>query len=277
MKVGGRLVETDAGSRVLAAAVSRFLASPAGAAGVVIVHGGGAQVSALGRRLGLDAAFHEGQRVTDPDTLRLVSMVLSGEVNKRIVRALLGAGVRSAGMSGEDGGTILAEVAQEGALGRVGRVDAVDTTLIHALLRGGWVPVVSPVSLGTDGAALNVNADGAAVALAVALAAGRLLFLSDVPAVRDGAGVEVLTLTTSDAERLVRSGAADGGMIPKLAAAREALAGGVGEVRVGSLGALAGGGTRVVADAGRAVAGAAVAAIPVRGAGGGATRAEVPA
>jgi acetylglutamate kinase len=249
LKVGGRLVETDAGLRALAEAIGRALASSHGASGVVVVHGGGAQVSALGRRLGHEPAFHDGQRVTDASTLRLVSMVLSGEVNKRIVRALLGAGVAAAGLSGEDGATIRADIAAEGALGRVGWACRVDPSLLRGLLAAGFVPVVSPVSLGTDGEALNVNADVAAVAVATALRAGRLVFLSDVPGVRDATGAEIRTLTVADADDLVATGAADGGMIPKLAAAREALAGGVAEVRIGHLDALAAAGTRVVAAA----------------------------
>ncbi|HSM35885.1 MAG TPA: acetylglutamate kinase [Longimicrobiales bacterium] len=246
LKVGGRLVETDAGRRALAEAIGRALASPSGASGVVVVHGGGAQVSALGLRLGLQPAFHEGQRVTDANVLRLVSMVLSGEVNKGIVRALVGAGVAAAGLSGEDGATIRADVAAGGALGRVGCGCRVDPSLLRELLAAGYVPVLSPVSLGPDGEALNVNADVAAVAVAVALRASRLVFLSDVPAVRDAAGVEIGTLPVADAEDLVASGAADGGMIPKLAAARDALAGGVADVRIGALDALGAGGTRVV-------------------------------
>lgn len=246
LKVGGRLVEADAGARGLAAAVARFLSAAAPGTRVVIVHGGGAQVSALGRRLGDEATFRDGQRVTDDATLRLVSMVLSGEVNKRIVRSLLGAGVPAAGLSGEDGGTIRATVAEDGALGRVGRVEAVEVGLLAALVAAGFVPVVSPVSLAADGGALNVNADLAAVAVAAALEAARLYFLSDVPAVRDGAGVEVVTLAPSEGDRLVASGAAAGGMIPKLAAAREAVAAGIDEVRIGALDALFGGGTRIL-------------------------------
>ncbi|HUG02456.1 MAG TPA: acetylglutamate kinase [Longimicrobiales bacterium] len=252
LKVGGRLVETEAGAHALAAAVAKLVprdagpvAAGEGAPAVVIVHGGGAQVSALGRRLGDEPTFRDGQRVTDEATLRLVSMVLSGEVNKRIVRALVGAGVRAAGLSGEDGPTIRAAIAEGGALGRVGRVEAVDPTLLAAMLAADFVPVVAPVSLGPDGGALNVNADVAAVAVAAALGAAKLYFLSDVPAVRDGAGVEIVALDPSEGERLVAAGVAAGGMIPKLAAAREAVAAGIGEVRIGALDALFGGGTRI--------------------------------
>jgi len=252
LKVGGRLVETDAGARALAAAVGRFRSGAGCGQGVVVIHGGGAQVSALGRRLGDEATFRDGQRVTDDATLRLVSMVLSGEVNKRIVRALLGAGVPAAGLSGEDGGTIRAVIAEGGALGRVGRVESVDAGLLAALLAAGFVPVVSPVSLGRDGGALNVNADVAAVAVGAALGAAKLYFLSDVPAVRDGAGVEIVALDSSEAERLVAKGVAAGGMIPKLAAARDAVAAGIGEVRIGALDALFGGGTRYLGGPQRA-------------------------
>lgn len=241
VKVGGRLVEDPAGVRALA----RSLAA-SGARGVVIVHGGGGEVSSLSRRLGRTARFHDGQRVTDEETLRLVSMVLSGEVNKRLVRALLDEGVAAAGLSGEDGGTIHAGLARDGALGRVGHVREVRTRLLDTLLAGGFVPVLSPVSLGPDGAQLNVNADAAAVAVAVALGAGRLLFLSDVDAVRDGAGAPLASVSGSGAAGLIASGAAAAGMVPKLAAAIAAARAGIPDVRIGGLGALGGEGTRVV-------------------------------
>lgn len=248
LKIGGRLVETPEHLRRMARSVARYVASKPGDQGLVLVHGGGAQVSELGRRLGHAATFHEGQRVTDEPTLRLVSMVLSGSVNKSIVRALLNAGVRAAGLSGEDGATLRADVAAGGALGHVGVIRAVDVTLPQALLATGFVPVLSPVSAGPDGEPLNVNADLAAVALAAALGASRLVLASDVSAVRDGAGVEIPTLHASAAGDLVRQGVAAGGMVPKIQAARAALEANVVEVRIGSLDALFSGGTRVVQD-----------------------------
>jgi len=257
VKVGGRLVEDPAAVRAFAAAVAR-----AGSHDLVIVHGGGTEISALGRRLGREPAFHEGQRVTDEETLRLASMILSGDVNKRIVRALLEAGVAAAGLSGEDGATIRASVADARALGRVGRVREVRVGLLEALLAGGFLPVLSPVSLGDDGAPLNVNADGAAVAVAVALSAGRLLFLSDVDAVRDDAGTPLGWLSATAASRLIASGAAAAGMVPKLTAAIEAARAGIPDVRVGGLAALEGAGTRVAADPAVEEAGTSVAVDP---------------
>ncbi len=243
VKVGGRLVEEEAGARALARAIAA-----SGAHRVVVVHGGGSAVSALSGCLGLTPRFHDGQRVTDEETLRLVSMVLSGEVNKRIVRALLAEGVAAAGLSGEDGATIRAAPGER-ALGRVGRVREVRPRLLEELLSAGFLPVLSPVSLGPDGAPLNVNADAAAVAVAVALSAVGLLFLSDVDAVRDGAGDPMASLSAGDAARLIASGVAAAGMIPKLGAALEASRAGIPDVRVGGLAALRGAGTRVVAGA----------------------------
>lgn len=240
VKVGGRAVSEPASGAVLARGLGAL-------APVVVVHGGGDEVTALMRLLGLEPEWRDGWRVTTPASLDVVGMVLSGRINKRIVRSLLDAGVRAAGVSGEDGGLLLAEPARGGALGRVGAVVAVDPTLARALLDAGLVPVISPVSRGTDGGPMNVNADEAAAALALGLGAERLLLVSDVPGVRDGAA-SLAELTGDAATAAVASGAIDGGMAPKVRAALTAVAGGVADVRIGDLSLLAdGSGTRVVA------------------------------
>jgi acetylglutamate kinase len=199
---------------------------------LVIVHGGGPDITALSDRLGIEVRWHEGRRVTPPAALDVASMVLTGRVNKRIVAALLHAGVDAIGLSGVDGGLLRADVLEGGALGRVGRVAGVRVELLRTLHAAGHTLVVSPISLGPDGDALNVNADDAAAAIATALDASELIFLTDVPGVRDADGLR-RWLDPSSAQHLVSSGVAFGGMGVKLNAGVKALASGVPAVRIG--------------------------------------------
>lgn len=149
----------------------------------VLVHGGGPEISRLSRRLGLEARFHQGLRVTDEPTLDAVIMALAGTVSTRLVAALVHAGVPAVGISGVDGGLLWAGPADpDGRLGLVGEVQRVDTALLSALLAAGLLPVVAPLALGPRGL-LNVNADLAAAAAAGALEAAHLVFLTDVAGV----------------------------------------------------------------------------------------------
>ena len=237
VKVGGRVLDDPRW-------VATFAATLASRGRAVLVHGGGKEVSALGERLGLIPEWRDGLRVTSEETLAVARMVLSGLVNKRLVAALGRAGVRAVGVSGEDDGLLAAEPLLGGALGRTGIVTSVRSSLLRALLDAGLTPVVSPVSRGPGGGALNVNADDAAVALAAALGAVRLFFLSDVPGVRlaDGLADEV---GSEAVEGAIASGVVTAGMAPKLRAAARAAAR-VPEVRIGPLSVLSGGrGTRV--------------------------------
>jgi acetylglutamate kinase len=199
---------------------------------MIVVHGGGPDITSLSDRLGIEVRWHEGRRVTAADALDVAGMVLNGRVNKKIVAALVGAGVDAIGLSGVDGALLRAQVVEGGALGRVGRVTAVRTPLLHSLLAAGHTIVLSPISLAEDGGALNVNADDAAAAVAGALHAAELVFLTDVPGVRDAAGVRQW-LDAGEAEGLVRSGVAFGGMGVKLSAGVKALSSGVPAVRIG--------------------------------------------
>lgn len=218
----------------------------------VVVHGGGKEISALQTRLGQVPEWRDGVRVTDGDTLGVVSMVLSGLVNKRVVSALIGVGVRAVGVSGEDDALFGAELVLDGALGHYGVVTAVRPDVIDLLLRAGVTPVVSPLSRGADGRPVNVNADDAAAALAVALGARRLVFVSNVPGV-DLEGKVASEVTAERVEAAVAAGVVTGGMAPKLRAALRASGGGIPDVRIGDLGIVAGvGGTRVVAPSERA-------------------------
>jgi acetylglutamate kinase len=227
VKVGGNEVDDP---QWLAAFASAVATLPR----VVIVHGGGKEITELQRVLGAEPEWRDGLRYTGDAAMRAVSMVLSGVVNKRIASALLNAGRDALGVSGEDGGLLRARVARGGALGRVGEITAVRAALLEAVLDLGMVPVVSPVSRGEAGAPLNVNADDAASAVAVALGARELMLVSNVAHVLDGER-PVREIVASDIEPLIAAGTATGGMAPKLRAAERALAGGVATVRIGCL------------------------------------------
>jgi acetylglutamate kinase len=226
LKVGGRLLEDESARKRLAQAC-------AGAGRpVVIVHGGGCMVTELQRAFGIEAKFHEGRRITEPEHVGLVEMALSGAANKSLVRALAHAGLQPVGVSGCDGATVQAERVPE--LGAVGVPRSVDPSLLQHLIAGGFTPVLSPISLDPEGQAVNINADEVACAVAVAMRAERLLLLSDVSAVHVE-GIPRAEIFDRDVEQLVVSGEAHGGMVPKLRAAAAATAQGVDEVCIGGL------------------------------------------
>jgi acetylglutamate kinase len=210
----------------------------------VLVHGGGRHVERLLQRLGIGSEFVQGRRATSPAAMEVVEMVLSGVVNKGIVAGLLGHGVRAAGLSARDG-IIRAEPVPE--LGRGGRPTRVEVGLLKTLLAAGYVPVVSPVSSGPDGAALNVNADEAALALALALDARSLVFFSDVDGVRAGGEAPAAELDAARIAALVADGTISAGMAMKVQAALEASGAGVPEVWVAGKARLQGAfpGTRI--------------------------------
>jgi acetylglutamate kinase len=200
----------------------------------VLVHGGGPEITELSAQMGLMTEWHNGRRITSSDALDVASMVLTGRINKRIVRALRTQSVDAFGLSGEDGGVVCGRLAEQGALGRVGEVVKVRVDLLRTLLDAELLPVLSPVSYCEDGGALNINADEVATSVATELEAEELLFLTDVDGVRvDGARVEALS--AASAQRLVDDGTASGGMAMKLRAAIAALNAGVARVRVGPL------------------------------------------
>lgn len=242
LKMGGNEIDDPTWVASLACAVA------ARTGPLVIVHGGGKEVTEVQRTLGAEPEWRGGLRVTTVEALRAVRMVLSGLVNKRLVAALGDAGVDAVGVSGEDAGVLSAVPAEGGALGRTGVVAEVRPRLLHALLAGGMVPVVSPVSRGDDGQPLNVNADDAASAVAAALGASRFLMISNVPGVM-WADAVLDEVDAREVDELVASGVATGGMTPKLRAAAYAASAGVPEVRIGGLEMITSGGsgTRVTA------------------------------
>lgn len=206
---------------------------------LVVVHGGGDEVTALQRRLGSEPTFVGGRRVTTDDDMEIVRMVLSGVVNKRLVRQLLDAGVAAVGISGEDGGLLPALLMDNGALGAVGEPITADARPVEALLTAGFVPVISPLGRhALTGQGLNVNGDDAAAAIAGALRADELLLLADVPGVLDASGTVMAAIAADTVDDLIASGIAKGGMSAKLQAARRALAAGVSTVRISDTTAL---------------------------------------
>ena len=234
IKIGGRPQSDPALPSALA------LAQRAAPGSLLVVHGGGDEVSTLQRMYGVEARFVGGRRVTSALDLEIVRMALSGSANKRIVSALLDAGVAAIGLSGEDGALLTADPLDPMRYGHVGTPSTVNTALLHQLLAAGYLPVLSPVSRSTApamGATLNVNGDDAAAAIAAALGADELLLVSDV------AGVllddqPVAAMGPEDAHRLIDDGTARGGMAAKLQAALSALDGGVLRVRISDIAAI---------------------------------------
>ncbi len=244
LKIGGRQLD-DAGFLERLGGAVRELHR---AHKVVIVHGGGKAIQTWQERLGLEPRYVEGLRVTDEDSLDVAEAVLSGLINKRLVALLLNAGVPAVGLSGVDGGLVRVEKMWHplGDLGRVGEVQEVAPRVIHTLLESGHVPVISPISIGSDGLTYNVNADHVAAAVAAALRAERLYFISDVPGVLV-AGQPVRALTVLQADQWIEEAIITGGMIPKVRSAVAAVDAGVPQAIITNLdGVLKGEGTAVV-------------------------------
>ncbi|HWH33523.1 MAG TPA: acetylglutamate kinase [Egibacteraceae bacterium] len=202
---------------------------------VVVVHGGGPQISALGQRLGLEPRFVDGRRVTDDATLEVVKMALLGQVNPRLVGLVNAAGAPAVGVSGTDGGTVLARLLDP-ALGAVGAVEHVDPHLLLSLLDDNVVPVVATLGLGPDGQVLNINADTVAGAIAVALGADKLIYLSNVPGLYEYFGTEDQSLlpevTVARLREMLDDGELATGMLPKVESIVGALNGGVAQAHM---------------------------------------------
>lgn len=201
---------------------------------VVLVHGGGKHITALLDKLQVPTHFENGYRVTDAPALECAELALSAQVNKAIVQDLARLEVSAVGISGKDGGLITAAV-KDPALGRVGAITKVNPKVLNTLLDGGFLPVVSPIALGEDGDGLNCNADDAARAVAQALGADRLIFLTDVGGILIDSHNSKTALDRIDvrrAEELIEAGLIAGGMVPKVRGCLDAIAGGVGEVSI---------------------------------------------
>ena len=232
VKLGGRALEAPGALSECAAALREVGLSGLSARALLVVHGGGAEVTAWCARAGLEARFAGGLRVTDAPTLEIAVAVLGGLANKRLVAALRARGLDAVGLAALDGG--IARVrrhADSAVLGEVGAVEAVDTSLLGQLLASGRTPVLA--SLGDDGAGalLNLNADDVAAAVAAALPAHDLLLLSDTPGLQLG-GQVVRSLDPGSLARALEHPDVTGGMLPKLRAAQTALAAGVRRVHI---------------------------------------------
>jgi acetylglutamate kinase len=246
LKIGGNQVEDEGYLDGFVAAVRELLAGYA----LIVVHGGGKEIANLHDRLQVPFETVEGLRVTGEESLQLVEMVLNGTVNTRLVRRLVNAGVDAIGLSGVDMGLVrVTPLAVNGrSLGRVGRVRNVNGGALLQLLDLGLTPVISPLSLGEDGLAYNVNADHVATGVALAVEASRLVFVSNVPGVQV-TGRTVRALTIGQIEALIEDGYITGGMVPKVRSALDAVASGVHQAVITDLGGLASGeGTAVVRD-----------------------------
>ena len=194
----------------------------------VVVHGGGPQIGAMLKKLGVESTFIDGLRVTDKATAEVAEMVLCGSINKELVGWIAGAGGKALGISGKDGGLVTAQKVQRTVkdpdsnieqaidLGFVGEPISVDTAIIETASAAGMIPVIAPIAPGADGATYNINADTMAGAIAAALGAARLFLLTDVAGVLDKDKQLLTVLDPADIQRLQADGTIQGGMIPKL-------------------------------------------------------------
>ncbi|HMK61149.1 MAG TPA: acetylglutamate kinase [Dissulfurispiraceae bacterium] len=203
----------------------------------VIVHGGGPKISETMKRMGKEPTFVQGQRVTDRETMDIVEMVLGGLINKEIVSLINGHGGRAVGLSGKDAGLIRAKkkLLKKGSkkdeelidIGLVGEVQEINPSILNALERDGFIPVISPIGVRRTGEALNINADYVASAIASALKAEKLVLLTDVPGIKDGEGNVMSTLNKLEIMELINEGIVSGGMLPKVQACTNAIDSGV--------------------------------------------------
>ncbi len=194
----------------------------------VVVHGGGPQIGAMLKKLGVESRFIDGLRVTDKATAQVAEMVLSGAINKELVSWISRAGGKAIGISGKDGGLITAHkltrtirdpeslIEEAIDLGFVGDPEVTDLTVIHTICAAGMIPVIAPIGVGLDGETYNINADTMAGAIAAAMGASRLFMLTDVTGVLDADKRLLPRLTPADIEKLQQDGIIQGGMIPKL-------------------------------------------------------------
>ena len=205
----------------------------------VVVHGGGPQIGRLLERIGKESRFVDGMRVTDSETMDVVEMVLGGLVNKEIVNLINGHGGNAVGLTGKDGRLIHArkltmtrsrpelEAPEIIDIGHVGEVASIDTGVLEHLARGDFIPVIAPIGVGDGGMSYNINADLVAGKLAEALAAEKLVFLTNTPGLLDREGELITALDVKAVEALIADGTIAGGMLPKVRCALDAVQGGV--------------------------------------------------
>lgn len=204
----------------------------------IVVHGGGKEISSLLAKMGKESVFVDGLRVTDSETATVAEMVLSGSIGKSLVENLEAVGIKACGINGKDGHTLVAKKLLDDKgrdLGFVGEIESVDTTLINTLIEAGFVPVISPVGVDAYSQTYNINADYAASAIAGAMNAEKLVFLTDVEGIlkdKDDPSSKITRMNAGEAKRLISEGIIKGGMIPKVECCLDALEKGVQTVHV---------------------------------------------
>jgi acetylglutamate kinase len=231
IKIGGAALEDPVTLRKCARAIAELAQD---GHRVAVVHGGGAALTRTLARLGKKSEFVSGLRVTDAETREVALMVLAGSVNKKVIAAIQAAGMPAIGFCGGDGMSFRARRKHLGDsdLGFVGEICFMEPCWIHAIWQQGGIPVIASLALGSDGEYYNVNADEMAAACAAACRADALIFLTDVPGVKDAAGEVIPWLNTREATELMASSTISGGMLPKLHACKQALQQGVARVRI---------------------------------------------
>lgn len=231
VKIGGAALEDASVLRKCAKAIAELAQD---GHRVAVVHGGGGALTRMLKQLGKQSEFVGGLRVTDAETRDVALMVLGGLINKKMVAAIQAAGMPAVGFCGGDGMTFRArkKLVRGNDLGFVGEICFAEPCWIEALWQQGRIPVLASLALGADGEYYNVNADEMAAACAAACHANALIFLTDVPGVKDAEGSVIPWLSTKEAEDLVAHSVVSGGMLPKLRACKQALKQGVGRVRI---------------------------------------------
>jgi acetylglutamate kinase len=230
VKLGGATLEDAALLQRAVLAVKQLAAEHQ----VAVVHGGGAALTRMLAQMGKQSEFIDGLRVTDAETRDFAVMVLAGHMNKKLVAALGSVGQSAMGLCGGDGQAFRARKKMTNGqdLGFVGEICSVDPRWIETIWQHGCIPVISSVALGSDGQYYNINADQMASACAVACHANALIFLTDVPGVKDADGLVIRWLNLGMAAALARNAVIGGGMLPKLQACKDALLHGVNRVRI---------------------------------------------
>ncbi len=207
----------------------------------IIIHGGGPKISATMKKMGKEPTFIQGQRVTDKETMDIVEMVLGGLINKEIVALINGHGGKAVGLSGKDGSLIRAKKklirkSEKGEevidIGLVGEVESINPEILDSIEKGGFVPVISPIGVGANGDAYNINADYVASAIASSLKAEKLILLTDVPGINDKKGNSLSSLSKKNVKKLIDNGTISGGMLPKVQACTRALDAGVKKTHI---------------------------------------------
>lgn len=227
IKIGGKAATDEPAMKALIGEMSAMSTESA----FVLIHGGGGEVTRLSEILGYVPTFSNGIRMTSPEEMDVVDMVLAGKMNKGLVRRFHAAGMRAAGLCGADGSLFTGTPLNEHT--HTGRIQRVDSELLRLLIGHSYLPVIASVSMTETGIPLNINADEAAFAVAAALPADVLVFLSDIPGVLAGNGDRIAELDEKAVSEKIADGTITGGMIPKVGASLEALRAGVGTIVVG--------------------------------------------